>query len=123
MIEIVRLALEEDIGSGRYHHRSLRPRGPPARGRFLAREPLIVAGLEVLEEVYATVVGPLSRTASPPVSDQRPVRAATVTEPVTRPSASATATPAPTATSSPRSPAPPACCSRASASRSISCNA
>ena len=52
MIDIVRLALEEDIGSGDITTNSCVPADRQARGRFLAREPLIVAGLEILEEVY-----------------------------------------------------------------------
>ena len=48
MTPIVRLALEEDIGTGDVTTRACVPEAQQARGRFLAREPLIVAGLGVL---------------------------------------------------------------------------
>ncbi len=53
MTELVRLALEEDIGSGDVTSRACVPEGQMASGRFLARQPLVVAGLEVLRELYA----------------------------------------------------------------------
>ena len=43
--EIVRLALEEDLGAGDVTTRACVPESQQASGRFLAREPLIVAGL------------------------------------------------------------------------------
>jgi nicotinate-nucleotide pyrophosphorylase (carboxylating) len=52
MIELVRLALEEDIGSGDVTSRFSVPESRDANGCFLARQDLIVAGLEVLEEIY-----------------------------------------------------------------------
>jgi nicotinate-nucleotide pyrophosphorylase (carboxylating) len=52
MIDIVRLALEEDIGPGDITTDSCVPADRRARGRFLAWEALVAAGLEVLEEVY-----------------------------------------------------------------------
>ena len=52
MTEIVRLALEEDIGSGDVTTRACVPESQPACGRFIAREPLIIAGLSVLQELY-----------------------------------------------------------------------
>ena len=52
MIEIVRLALEEDIGSGDVTSRACVPEWQTARGRFLAREPLVIAGLSLLRELY-----------------------------------------------------------------------
>jgi nicotinate-nucleotide pyrophosphorylase (carboxylating) len=55
MTPIVRLALEEDIGSGDVTTRACVPEAQPAHGRFLAREPLIVAGLSLLGELYDTV--------------------------------------------------------------------
>jgi nicotinate-nucleotide pyrophosphorylase (carboxylating) len=51
-LAIVRLALEEDIGSGDVTSRACVPESRHANGRFLARQNLIVAGLEVLEEIY-----------------------------------------------------------------------
>lgn len=52
MNEIVRLALEEDIGTGDVTTESCVPADRQARGRFLVREPLILAGTEVLEQLY-----------------------------------------------------------------------
>jgi nicotinate-nucleotide pyrophosphorylase (carboxylating) len=52
MTEIVRLALEEDIGPGDITTQACVPESRKARGRFLAREPLIVAGLDLLHEIY-----------------------------------------------------------------------
>jgi nicotinate-nucleotide pyrophosphorylase (carboxylating) len=50
--EIVRLALEEDVGAGDLTTEACVPADRRARGRFLAREALVVAGLEVLRELY-----------------------------------------------------------------------
>lgn len=55
MIEIVRLALEEDIGTGDVTTTACVPESQQASGRFIAREALVVAGLEVLAELYETV--------------------------------------------------------------------
>jgi nicotinate-nucleotide pyrophosphorylase (carboxylating) len=52
MTEVVRLALEEDIGSGDVTTLACVPESQKARGRFLAREPLVVAGLDLLAEIY-----------------------------------------------------------------------
>jgi nicotinate-nucleotide pyrophosphorylase (carboxylating) len=52
MTELVRLALEEDIGSGDVTSRACVPEAQMAAGRFLARQPLVVSGLEVLRELY-----------------------------------------------------------------------
>ncbi|MBZ5729273.1 MAG: carboxylating nicotinate-nucleotide diphosphorylase [Acidobacteriia bacterium] len=52
MREIVRLALEEDIGPGDVTARACVSEAQLARGRFLAREPLVIAGLELLHELY-----------------------------------------------------------------------
>ena len=53
MNDIVRLALEEDIGPGDITTNSCVPEDRQARGRFLSREPLILAGTEVLPQLYA----------------------------------------------------------------------
>jgi nicotinate-nucleotide pyrophosphorylase (carboxylating) len=53
MNPIVRLALEEDIGPGDVTSAACVPETRMANGRFLAREPLIVAGLDLLPEIYA----------------------------------------------------------------------
>jgi nicotinate-nucleotide pyrophosphorylase (carboxylating) len=61
MNSIVRLALEEDIGSGDVTSQACIAESQRASGRFLAREPLIVAGLGLLDEIYATPVTLLKR--------------------------------------------------------------
>jgi nicotinate-nucleotide pyrophosphorylase (carboxylating) len=53
MTEILRLALEEDIGSGDVTTRACVPETQMARGKFLARELLVVAGLDLLAELYS----------------------------------------------------------------------
>ncbi len=50
--EIVRLALAEDIGSGDVTSSACVPEGQRATGRFLAREPLVIAGLGLLPAIY-----------------------------------------------------------------------
>src|SRR5947208_7821407 len=52
MNDIVGLALEEDIGSGDISTNACVPADRQARGVFLAREPLILAGTEVLRQLY-----------------------------------------------------------------------
>ena len=52
MTNLVRLALEEDIGPGDITTRACVPESQRARGRFVAREPLVVAGLDLLREIY-----------------------------------------------------------------------
>jgi nicotinate-nucleotide pyrophosphorylase (carboxylating) len=52
MRELIQLALAEDIGSGDVTTLACVPESARARGRFLAREPLVVAGLELLPEIY-----------------------------------------------------------------------
>jgi nicotinate-nucleotide pyrophosphorylase len=50
--ETVRRALEEDIGTGDVTSRACVPEERRASGRFLAREPLVVAGLDLLPVIY-----------------------------------------------------------------------
>ena len=52
MMKIVRLALEEDIGLGDITSRVCVPEDRLARGTFLARETLVLAGTEVLEQLF-----------------------------------------------------------------------
>jgi len=52
MNEIVRLALEEDIGTGDVTSIACVPETRMAAGRFLAREPLVLAGTALLWEIY-----------------------------------------------------------------------
>lgn len=52
MTGIVRLALEEDIGPGDITTQACVPESRKAFGRFIAREPLVVTGLDLLEEIY-----------------------------------------------------------------------
>jgi nicotinate-nucleotide pyrophosphorylase (carboxylating) len=49
---LVRLALEEDIGTGDVTTTACVPASRKARGRYLAREPLVAAGLDLLYEIY-----------------------------------------------------------------------
>jgi nicotinate-nucleotide pyrophosphorylase (carboxylating) len=51
-VEILRLALEEDIGPGDITSRFCVPEAQNARGRVIAREPLVVAGLDLLTEIF-----------------------------------------------------------------------
>ena len=53
MNQIVKLALEEDIGAGDVTTQACVPADRRASGIFLAREDLVVAGLELLPEIYA----------------------------------------------------------------------
>src|ERR1700724_1424186 len=52
MTGIVRLALEEDIGTGDVTTQACVPEAQLATGKFLAREPLVVAGVALLREIY-----------------------------------------------------------------------
>lgn len=52
VVEAVRRALEEDIGTGDVTSRACIPERQAARGRFLIREPQVVAGLELLPLIY-----------------------------------------------------------------------
>jgi nicotinate-nucleotide pyrophosphorylase (carboxylating) len=51
--EIVRLALEEDIGTGDVTTQACVPGGRQASGVFLARQDLVIAGLDLLTEIYS----------------------------------------------------------------------
>lgn len=51
-MKIVRFALEEDIGTGDITSRACVPDDRRARGTFLAREPLVLGGTEVLDEIF-----------------------------------------------------------------------
>ncbi|HWC95111.1 MAG TPA: carboxylating nicotinate-nucleotide diphosphorylase [Candidatus Sulfopaludibacter sp.] len=53
MTEVVRRALEEDIGAGDVTSRACIPEARMAQGRFLARQPLVIAGLDLLAEIYS----------------------------------------------------------------------
>lgn len=52
IMELLRLALEEDIGAGDVTSLACVPESQTARGRFLAREPLVLAGLGLLPVIY-----------------------------------------------------------------------
>ena len=52
MTALVRLALEEDIGSGDVTSEACVPASRKARGCFLAREAMVVAGLDLLRDIY-----------------------------------------------------------------------
>ena len=51
----VRRALEEDLGAGDITSSAVVPEGARAVGRFVAREPLVLAGLPVAREVFRRV--------------------------------------------------------------------
>jgi len=51
----VRRALEEDLGTGDVTSRAVVPDGARAVGRFIAREPLVIAGLPVAREVFRRI--------------------------------------------------------------------
>lgn len=57
VIEAVRRALDEDIGPGDVTTELTVPADRMARGSFYAREPMVVAGVELLEVIY-TLRGP-----------------------------------------------------------------
>jgi len=52
MNEIVRLALAEDIGPGDVTTEACVPKSQQAAGRFLARESFVLAGIDLLREIY-----------------------------------------------------------------------
>jgi nicotinate-nucleotide pyrophosphorylase (carboxylating) len=52
MRDIIQLALSEDIGSGDITTLACVPESTRASGRFLAREPLVASGLDLLPEIY-----------------------------------------------------------------------
>jgi len=52
MNPLVRVALKEDIGQGDVTTDACVPASQRARGRYLAREPLVLAGLGLLDEIY-----------------------------------------------------------------------
>jgi len=56
MTKIMRLALEEDIGAGDVTTRACVPEGLRARGTLIAREPLVLAGTEVLDQMFDHVI-------------------------------------------------------------------
>ena len=59
MIEdLVRRALEEDIGPGDVTTQACVPDSQMATGRFIAREPLVIGGLEVLPLIYGPMAIP-----------------------------------------------------------------
>lgn len=53
IVEAVRRALAEDIGAGDVTTAACVPEDRMASGRFLAREPQVLAGMELLEAIYA----------------------------------------------------------------------
>lgn len=67
MEEIIRLALEEDIGGGDVTTLSTVPEANSSRGKFLAKEPLTVCGLPALMRVFELIDARIAVT--PLVSD------------------------------------------------------
>lgn len=56
-VEAVRRALEEDIGTGDLTTVACVPAGARAHGRFVAREQMVVAGVELLPVIYERLGG------------------------------------------------------------------
>ena len=52
VIDAVRRALAEDIGPGDVTSQACVPAAQRARGQFLAREPQVLAGMELLRLIY-----------------------------------------------------------------------
>ena len=50
--EVVQRALAEDIGTGDVTSRACVPEARRASGRFVAREPIVLAGIELLPLIY-----------------------------------------------------------------------
>lgn len=73
VVEAVRRALDEDIGPGDLTTELTVPADRMARGSFYAREPMVVAGVELLEVIYALrgpadllrILKPSGETAEP----------------------------------------------------------
>ena len=59
MTDLVRAALEEDIGPGDVTSRLCVAESQRASGRFVAREPLVIAGTDLLREIYEARIKPL----------------------------------------------------------------
>ena len=53
IVQIVKHALEEDIGAGDVTSDACVPAWKKAHGRFVARAPIVAAGLELLPLIYA----------------------------------------------------------------------
>jgi nicotinate-nucleotide pyrophosphorylase (carboxylating) len=70
MTDLIRLALAEDIGPGDVTTLACIPESQQASGRFLAREPLIVAGLTLLPEIYEHPVTLLKHDGDPCTPNQ-----------------------------------------------------
>lgn len=54
--EVIQRALEEDIGTGDVTSKACVPEDRQAKGKFIAKEPLVLAGTEVLQQIYEHVV-------------------------------------------------------------------
>ncbi len=67
----VRLALEEDLGPGDLTSRLVVPETARARGRIVAREDLVAAGIEVAREVFLQVDPDLAFCAACSDGDER----------------------------------------------------
>jgi nicotinate-nucleotide pyrophosphorylase (carboxylating) len=57
VVDAIRRALEEDIGTGDVTTRACVPESQAARGHFLAREPLVIAGLGLMPFIYGQSSG------------------------------------------------------------------
>jgi nicotinate-nucleotide pyrophosphorylase (carboxylating) len=70
VVRLIELALEEDLGRGDVTTTSVLDPGVEARAELVAREPLVVAGLEVAMAVFQRVDATLTVTAA--IGDGRP---------------------------------------------------
>jgi nicotinate-nucleotide pyrophosphorylase (carboxylating) len=64
IVDAVRRALAEDVGSGDVTCRAVIPETAGAKGRFYARQPMTVAGVELLPIIYEVHGGAIDELAS-----------------------------------------------------------
>ena len=60
---IIKLALEEDIGSGDITTLSTIPEGTTAHGRFIAKEDTVICGIDIAKKVFHTIDASVCFTA------------------------------------------------------------
>ena len=75
ILDLVRRALAEDIGSGDVTSAACVPADRQARGRFLAREPLVLAGIEILPHLFAAAAAGQTEVCPTPDPSGRPLAA------------------------------------------------
>jgi nicotinate-nucleotide pyrophosphorylase (carboxylating) len=70
---LLELALREDVGAGDRTSEATIPETARARGRFLAKEPLVVCGIPVVERVFDRL-GPVTLSWSAADGDHVQIR-------------------------------------------------